>query len=376
MKSIDKNDNDEKLGELMPRTEELVCDYSIPEQHLKPQAFVFAGINATARMLDILAMLFSEMRELHWFKEDGREQTPEYNFTNEQLKQWFEIDSVETLSATLRAPAQRLSTTGVGIYDKEKSEFEYYPIFQAISYKKGVLRIKPNSELRDSYIINSTNNGFSLINNHLYLALKDTHSKRMLDMLSRFREEINGLHAISVKRLQQQFGVIGDKGKVLRKSYVSPYAFVRGIIKPALEKIHSSKEAKDIVEITRSPTGELGYELIDFDKANPKILFHCRWTKIYTPDQIEKAAAIALEYTNRANTLKKKGETIPLDLLIELSDALKIIGHTERARHLNERIAQIKKELAIKKELEKKSKSNSNLDKVSALLDQGFLDDL
>lgn len=150
MKSIDKNDNDEKLGELMPRTEELVCDYSIPEQHLKPQAFVFAGINATARMLDILAMLFSEMRELHWFKEDGREQTPEYNFTNEQLKQWFEIDSVETLSATLRAPAQRLSTTGVGIYDKEKSEFEYYPIFQAISIKRGYYESSPtqNCETR------------------------------------------------------------------------------------------------------------------------------------------------------------------------------------------------------------------------------------
>lgn len=349
----------------------------VPPYHLKPNAFVFASIKATPRMLDILALLFTEMTEGDWFDENGEQTTPDYYFKNDKLKKWFGIDRVEALAATLRTPAQRLSSTAVGIYSKTKQDFAFFPIFQEISYKGGVLKITPNSSLRNEYIINANSEaGFAKVSNHVYLALKDTYSKRMLDMLSRFRTEVSSLYPISVERLQKQFGIIGQNNKVLMKTYESPSRFVSHVIKPSLIKISQSEEAQGVLEVLESPSGALGYELIDFDGANPKILFHCKWLTEHSEEDIAAASKRIIESSHELKRMASVGEEPSIDFLLAFQSDLKICKRDAEVQRVEERISAMKAKMAIQKKLKEKAKAEAMAGKVNELLDSGFLDDI
>jgi hypothetical protein len=368
------------VGEYMAaeNASRLSNDAYIPDSHLKPNDFVFASLNATARMMDMLAMVFSVMKEDDWFDDDGNKITPTYTFTNKELLRWFEMEKVEALAATLRTPAEALAGKTVGVFDKQKHSFEYYPIFTVIKYRDGKLTMKPNGEpeMRESFIINAKNSGFAKIDNHLFLSLKDTHSKRLLDMLSRFKDEVRSLHPISVSRLQHQFGVIGQNNKVLKKSYLNPYSFVRGVIKPALSKLDSSPKARGVLEITKGSSGELGYELVDFDTSEPKILFHCRWLKNHSHDDLETAAKTTIELTTEIQRIKHRGEDVPIDILEQLKQSLDVLGKDTESQKIALKISEKKKQLAIQRETEKKKKSLKSLSQVDTLLDSGFLDDI
>lgn len=347
----------------------------IKPYHVRSHDFTFASIDATARMLDVWALLFSEMSEQDWYDKHGNAVTPSYYFKSDKLKKWFGITKSEALSSTLRTPARRLATTSVGIYRKDSGEFAYFPLFQEISYKKGVLKITPNASLRASYIIKAGDSaGFAKVDNRIYRALKASYSKRLFEMLCRFRIEVSSLYPISIERLQKQLGIIDQYNRVIVNSYSSPITFVTRVIKPALIAISKSKEAEGVLEIMTSKSGELGYEIVDADTSNPKVLFHCKWITEYSDEEVLEALKRVIDLTTELKNMRANKVEPSIDMLLDFKRALQVSGREDEAEKVDCKIKEMKASIAIKKQLKEEDKKNKMAERVSQLLDGGFFD--
>lgn len=294
--------------------------------HIKSHDMVFATLDLSPRMCDILAMLFTRMRAEDWFVnhdiDAGVPAQPRYTFTAKEIGSFLLMEP-KHVATILKLPSKKLASLSVG-FERSDGSFKYSPLFTDIEYSNRRYTIVPNNELRSSYIAKAKANGYALINNTQYLALKHTNAKKMLDLLSRYKAG-QRLYPISIERLQQTFGVLGEKGEVKKQSYLSTKRFVNQIIKPALEQIANSDESKDRIRLLKGRDGTLGFDLID-DGESLRVQFLYEWLNCYSDEDIE-AANIQIEKILQENMyLQKEGKRLSLESLYELKECCKIVS--------------------------------------------------
>jgi hypothetical protein len=296
------------------------------QNHIKSHDMVFATLDLSPRMCDILAMLFTRMRAEDWFVnrdiDAGIPAQPRYKFTAKEIGSFLLMEP-KHVATILKLPSKKLGALTAG-FERSDGSFKYSPLFTDIEYSNGLYTIVPNNELRNSYIAKAKANGYALINNSQYLALKHTSAKKMLDLLSRYKTG-KSLYPITIERLQQTFGVIGEQGEVKKPYYTTTYRFIQYVIKPALGKIANSEESKDRIRLFKGRDGTLGFDLID-DGECLKVQFLYEWLNCYSDEDIE-LANIRIETILQENMyLQKEGKRLSLDSLYELKECCKIVS--------------------------------------------------
>lgn len=311
------------INETAPVIPSLVIDKNPQDtsNHIKSHDMVFATLDLSPRMCDVLAMLFTRMRAEDWFVgrdiESNEHAQPRYTFTAKEIGEFLLMEP-KHVSTVLKPPSKRLAELTAGI-ERPDGGFVYAPLFTKIEYKDRLYTIVPNNELRDSFIARAKANGYALINNTQYLALKHTNAKKMLDLLSRFKTG-NKLYPISLESLQRTFGVIGEMGQVKKASYVSPKRFLHQIIQPALAEIANSKESSERVRLLTGKDGTLGYDLLQ-DGGTTKIKFLYEWLNCYSDDEVA-AASKQIEVI----LLQASGKPLTLEQLLALKKSCEIVS--------------------------------------------------
>jgi hypothetical protein len=292
---------------------------------------IYATTSLNPRMMDICALMLTEMQADDWFNEAGEEITPEYEFNSVKLSDWFNKKKKDLYSA-LDGPSEQLATKTIGI--SINGEFEYYPILSKITYKQGVLTIKPNGALRTKFITNVSQNGHAKIDNTIFRALNNANHKKVFEFLSRFRDEYE-MYPMSIKKVQTIFGVFDGKGKAIKTSYVKASVFIDKVIAPALLAISKLKDTEHMFEIPESKDG-VGYEL-DQSGKELKIRFLVNWKKKLTQEDVAIFAKKAADLSYKYKLLKESGGD-KLDVMIELENTLRMIGYSTQADSLTKQI--------------------------------------
>ncbi|MGR5178890.1 replication initiation protein [Vibrio mediterranei] len=351
------------------------------DSHIKSNDIVFASMALTPKMCDVLSLLFTKMRAQDWFLDgdtsSDNHAIPHYQFEAKEIAAFFKIKSSKNVASLLRSPVRSLTETVIGI-EQENGDFDYSPLFSRCKYEKGVLTIIPNNELRNSYIAKAKTNGYALISNDQYLALRDAHSKKMLDLLSRFKTG-QKLYPISIKKLQVVFGVYGRDGKLLMPTYKSPKTFLKRLIASSLKTISESEESRARIVIEESEhQGTLGFEFVNDDEGddkideNTRIRFLYSWLASFTDENIAEAERDMERLIQlNAENIKEHGGAYGLDLhqYVELVDALKIVMSESEEKEqfyqpIYDSVVQKLKDFISYKEYEQKKEVESATEKI------------
>lgn len=260
----------------------------LPKQFFKKShELVFSQLGLTAREHDMMALFLAKLHRDHWndYLERRDIHAPRYVFSSDVLKDWFGLDAKQ-LYPTLRPVAERLSSRKVGIQNDSEQEFDFIPLFARVRYQKGQLTIVPNSELLHAYVDYSA--GHAQINHHAFRKLKSEHSKRLFTLLSRFRET-GVLHPQSIDALHGLFGLLDEKGGLIKPSYRSNKVFIdRCIRKPIKEMMQCPEVIKELEFHTDSKTGNVGFAPIMQGRKMIAVQFLYRWK---THDQMAEKQA-------------------------------------------------------------------------------------
>ncbi len=258
----------------------------------KSHELVFSQLSLTAREHDMMALFLSRLNREHWldFIEKRDIYAPQYTFSGDVLKEWFGLSSKQ-LYPTLRPVAERLSSRKIGLSNDQCEEFDFIPLFARVKYHKGSLTIVPNSELIHAYVDYSA--GHAQINHHSFRSLKSEHSKRLYTLLSRFKDSNTKLHQQSIESLHGLYGLLDEKGKLLKKSYGQNKVFIERCIKKPIEEMANSTDVlKELRFVVDEETGNLGFKPIYHGKKIIAIEFLYQW--VSSNNQAEKQAREAL----------------------------------------------------------------------------------
>lgn len=337
------------------------------DYHLKSHDMIYATTDLNPRMMDICALMLTEMQAEDWFNEHGEEVTPEYEFDSTRLSEWFNKQKKDLYSA-LDNPSNQLAKKTIGI--SNNGEFEYYPILSKITYKQGVLTIKPNGDLRNKYITNISQNGHAKIDNTVFRALNNANHKKVFEFLCRFRDEYE-MYPMSIKKVQTIFGVFDGKGKAIKTSYVKPSVFIDKVIAPSLLAISKLSGIEHKFEIPESKDG-VGFEL-DTSGREPKIRFLVNWKKKLTHKEAEQLARRASDLSSKYLLLKESG-ACALDVMVELEQVLRSIGYDTQADSFAKMIKAEIEKLEEKKRAEKEAEAMKEFINLDLMLKRIHLD--
>lgn len=324
--------------------------------HLKPHEFIFGFIEQTAREMDLMALLFSNMTENDFFTEmDGKvvNADPTYRFSGKDVAAWLGIQPARVYS-TLRTPARHMLTRAIGL--DINGEFDYITLFKRCSYKNGVLEIIPNDQLREIYLLKARDSektkGHAVINNNVYRTIRSTNAKRLYEMLSRFKyngapdsisnAEHRRLFPISLVELKGQFGAYNEDGKFKKPAYKDNTKFIHDVIVRAIKNLCANDEVMEELEFLYSnPDAEhakrdLGFERIYEGGKVTKIRFCYRWknTTASTVDMDEQLAFEAIEKYEIARLSRK----LHREELKELIYYLELLGMQEEAQPIKDEL--------------------------------------
>lgn len=342
------------------------------DYHFKSHNLIYSATDLTARMMDILALMLTEMKESDWEDAHGGNQTPEYSFSSTRLTQWFGVKPKQ-LYSILQQPAKSLAQKEIGI--ESNGRFKYNPILSGIEYDRGTLTISPNAKLKDVYIINATQNGHAKIDNKIFKTLSNPNSKKVFEFLCRYRYDCD-MYFITIRKLQIIFGVLTEKGEVLKPAYQRQSAFVNRVIIPALKQISQSSTASEKLEVL-ADGNNIGYQLVDCegDTNDKKIRFLVKWKSSLTQDQkIEasrKTIALMEEYSRRN---KLNADT--LEVLLELEPLLRKLEYHDKANNAADKIHSLKAQRAAEQALAQVNSQPQEVRQLDALIAAGMLDDL
>lgn len=263
----------------------------LPQQFFKKShELVFSQLGLSAREHDMMALFLSRLHKDHWtdFLEKRDIHAPRYTFSSDVLKEWFGLSSKQ-LYPTLRPVAERLSGRKVGVNNDKEQEFDFIPLFARVKYQKGELSIVPNSELINAYIDYSA--GHAQINHKAFRSLKSEHSKRLYTLLSRFKDK-GTLHPQSIETLHGLYGLLDEKGQLLKNSYRQNKVFIdRCIRKPIKEMMDCPEVSREIEFHTDAETGNVGFAPVMRGRRMVAIQFLYRWqTDIGKAEKAERKA--------------------------------------------------------------------------------------
>ncbi len=251
----------------------------LPTQFFKKShELIFSQLGLSAREHDMMALFLSRLHEDHWkdYLDKKDIHAPRYTFHSDVLKDWFGL-SAKQLYPTLRPAAERLAGRKVGIANEGAEEFDFIPLFSRVQYKKGQLSVVPNSELINAYIDYSAGHG--QINHKAFRSLKSEHSKRLYTILSRFKDK-GKLHPQSMSQLHGLFGLLDEKGKLLKRSYAQNKVFIERCIKKPIEEMSRSPDVMAELQFSRDDvSGNLGFAPVMRGRKIVSVEFLYHWRK-------------------------------------------------------------------------------------------------
>lgn len=304
---------------------ELGLQAKSPEVFKKSHELIFSRQKLTAHEQNIFNLMIAHMRSEHWDNPIG----PTYEFPAQLLSEWFGIES-NYLSSTLSPVADRLAKRTVG-FANEKGDWDYIPIISRISYKNGRLTIIPNSHLKEQYI-DYSRSGYALINRKPLYKLKKTYSKRLYEILSRFKQERKGYkqHPLSITQIQGYFGLFDEKGNLNKesKSLGTTSVFIKRCIEEPLKEIADTC-GHELIFFEHE--GRLGFSLIKNGKKTVGLKFHYRWID-QTVDMSEETAKSTIKELETRRLLKK--ERLGNEDLKFLAEAYLTLGEKATAKEI------------------------------------------
>ncbi|MDF5188594.1 replication initiation protein, partial [Vibrio parahaemolyticus] len=186
-----------------------VVSDNLPKHIKKGHQLVFSRQDLSAREADMFALMIAHMKANDW-----EHSTPHYEFTSHQLSEWLGVES-KHIGSNLSPVANRLASRKIGIKIetcKGDVEFDYRPLFKHIAYKNGTLTMVPNDMLKSEYI--EYNQSFALINTRNFFDVKKEYSKRLYELLSRFKDKGFEMHQQKLEELKGVFGLLDEAGKL------------------------------------------------------------------------------------------------------------------------------------------------------------------
>ncbi len=250
----------------------LVSD-NLPKHIKKGHRLVFSRQDLTVREADMFALMIAHMK-----KDDWEHDTPHYEFSTQQLSEWLGI-ATKHVGSNLSPVANRLASRKIGIKCESKrgeTEFDFRPLFKHISYKSGKLTMVPNDMLKSEYI--EYNHGFALINTRNFFDLKKEYSKRLYELLSRFKGKGYEMHPQNITELKGMFGLLNEAGKIRADtaSFKNNSVFIKRCIRQSINDLAKHPKIRKELLFIENNKGELGFELIKKGRSiiGVKFLFH------------------------------------------------------------------------------------------------------
>ncbi|MDE1251562.1 replication initiation protein [Vibrio aestuarianus] len=340
-----------------------VVSDNLPKHIKKGHQLVFSRQDLSAREADMFALMIAHMKEADWSTS-----TPHYEFTSHQLSEWLGVES-KHIGSNLSPVANRLASRKIGIKVESKkgdTEFDYRPLFKHIAYKNGVLTMVPNDMLKPEYI--EYNQGFALINTRNFFDVKKEYSKRLYELLSRFKDKGFEMHAQKIEELKGVFGLLDESGKLKKdkSSFKNNSVFMKRCIRESIKELSEHPQINKELLFLDSDKGDKGFELIKKGKTIIGIKFLFRWLKLGTIDELNQHEAMK---TIKELELKRLQHSIPLNEaeLEALAIAYRYIGKEEQAMKVEKSLS--KRHLQKDQQLiEKEQESlDSLLDKINTL---------
>ncbi|GGP58999.1 hypothetical protein GCM10009347_26760 [Shewanella algicola] len=330
---------------------------SMPEVFKKSHELIFSRQRLSVHEQNIFNLMVAHMREDHWKSKSG----PSYEFPAQILSDWFDIESSH-LSSTLSPVADRLATRTVGFTNTETNEWDYIPILARIKYKNAKLIIIPNPELKEQYI-DYSKKGYALINRKPLYKLKKSYSKRLYEILSRFKQE-GYQRPLTIDELKGYFGLFDENGNLSKgnQSLGPTGVFIKRCISDSFQEI--SEICKHELVLFKSDKGELGYSLIKKGRVTTGIKFHYKWidSKVSMSEDTAKDTIRELE-----TKLSLKNEKLTIPELNLLAEAYMVFDDTDTANEIYDVINQREAALVVEPEQKAKEDKQKFLEKIKQM---------
>ncbi|MFT5852343.1 MAG: plasmid replication initiation protein [Colwellia sp.] len=335
----------------------------LPLHTKKGHQLLFSYQDLSARESDLFTILMSFMKDDDWLNE-----TPEYQFSSHNLSKWLGIDN-KHLASSLNPLCERLSEKKMGFKDSNTGDFDYIPLFKRFRYKNRELTIVPNDILKEQYI--AYRNGFALISTDNQLSLKREYTKRLYEILCRFKgKDGRYLKPLGIKELQGMFGILNEKDELKRdkKSFKNNSVFMKRCIKESIEELCSNPNTKKEIMFLPGERGSLGYSTHTIGNKIMKIEFLYRWISKSSNTELTELSPdkIILMLENKRTMEKIK---LSVEELESLAAAYASIGQTDRSDKIISDI-QKRKELELDDPTDNSDLEDEEADKMKALLDK------
>lgn len=312
-----------------------VVSDNLPKHIKKGHQLVFSRQDLSAREADMFALMIAHMKTSDW-----ETSTPHYEFTSHQLSEWLGLES-KHIGSNLSPVANRLASRKIGIKvetQKGDIEFDYRPLFKHIAYKNSVLTMVPNDMLKPEYI--EYNQGFALINTRNFFDVKKEYSKRLYELLSRFKDKGYEMHQQKIDELKGVFGLLDEAGKLKKDkiSFKNNSVFMKRCIRESIKELSEHPQISKELLFLESDKGDKGFELIKKGKTITGIKFIFRWLKLGTIDELNQHDAMK---TIKNLEIKRLQNNVRLsDVELEtLAIAYRYIGKDELALKVEESLS-------------------------------------
>ncbi|HBC3820685.1 TPA: replication initiation protein [Vibrio parahaemolyticus] len=331
-----------------------VVSDNLPKHIKKGHQLVFSRQDLSAREADMFALMIAHMKASDW-----EQKTPHYEFTSHQLSEWLGVES-KHIGSNLSPVANRLASRKIGIKietTKGSVEFDYRPLFKHIAYKNGVLTMVPNDMLKSEYI--EYNQGFALINTRNFFDVKKEYSKRLYELLSRFKDKGFEMHTQKLSELKGIFGLLDEAGKLKKdkSSFKNNSVFMKRCIRESIKDLSEHPQISKELLFLESSQGDKGFEIVKKGRTITGLKFLFRWIKLGTVDELNQHEAMKIikklelkRLQNKVRLTESELESLAIAYryVSKESHALKVEESLSR-RHLNQDDEQNELESLIEK---------------------------
>lgn len=309
----------------------------LPKQFKKSHELVFAQQDLSSREANVFALMMATMKESDW--DQG---SPRYNFSASKIVEFLGLNK-RAVASQLSPICKALTSRTIGIFEQSKGNFDFRPLFKRASYSDATLTLVPNDELKAEYLLHSQ--GFALIKTATYLNIKGEYTKRLYEMLSRFKNDGFKLPVMTIDKLQAYLGILDQKGKLKdsKKSFKSTSLFLDRCIRKSIAELQSNpKTSKEIFFITNGK--EIGFKCHKTGAKITGIEFTFKWISDLTADNAFEKITIteAKSAITEIEIKRVRGEHVDLEELKILAHAYRTLNHEvadTRAREIDIEIA-------------------------------------
>jgi len=308
----------------------------------KSHELVFSRQKLSAREQDILTLMLGTMKISDWGTEENPT-IPTYRIPTSEIAEQLDVRPTD-MYATLKLPCAKLANRSMGFFIEEKQKFIYRGLFKEISYTNGILTLIPNDRLRAAYIGGAK--GYALVDSRAYHSLNREPSKRLYDLMSRFKKKQFGkLNKMRLEELKGMFGLFAEDGQYRPrcKSFKNNSTFINRYIVDSIKEFQSNAHIRSSLIFHESddkvPT--VGYKLYKTGNKYTDIEFLYSWTdssdEPLRASNFDEAIAKVNEIETFRAHLKKSNKKLSIHKLTELLDNYKV-AHLSAPDELSEEI--------------------------------------